>query len=478
MIDFKDTHMIPLDKTLVLYGNQGLMMQLEGGHSISVIGSKNLIPINVVPDKPLGFRHVQTLLLFFMTVISFMFRNSISMAVVVMTDSNKEDSFDWSIKIQSLILSSFMWIYVITQFPGGVLVARFKAKLAAKIGGWQLVIVCRIAEGAVQGWYLPCLHVFIAKWVPLDERSRLGTFIYSGSQLGIAIQYLISGYIIHSWSWEAIFYVNGAIGTMLVILFCIFGADSPQTSKWMSEGERLYIQTSLNEVVGRKNLKTPWKKIWTSMGFISLIVANCGQNWGLWTLMTLTPSYLDQVQGVDIKANGVISAIPYLCMVAMSFVFGYGADLIIKKKWLSITMTRKISNSIGFFVPGLALIGLSYAPADPTLAVLLLTAVVMPNAGRYSGYMLAHIDMAPNFAGQMSGITNGFANTLSIFAPLAAGFMLQDETNPGDWRKVFYLTSAIYIVSNIFYIIYGDSSRQSWNDPETDIGYITYLMGT
>ncbi|KAL4708189.1 hypothetical protein ACJJTC_005331 [Scirpophaga incertulas] len=437
-------------------------------------------------QSKLGFRHFHAFLLFSINVVTFMFRNSISSALVAMTDGTKEDSFDWSIKTQSVILSSFMWIYVITQFPGGEMAVRFQPKpltiittvvctlmsiatpIAAKIGGWTMVLVCRMIQGAVQGWLLPCVHVFISKWVPLEERSRLGVFMYSGAQLGISIQYLISGYIIHNWGWEAIFYINGVIGAVLAGLFCIFGASSPQTSKWISEGERLYIQTSLNEIARHKKLKTPWKKIWTSMGFISLIVVNCAQNWGVWTLMTLIPSYLNQVQGVDIKANGVISAIPYLGMFIMSFVFGYGADLMIKRKWFSITMTRKICNSIGFFVPGLALIVLSYAPADPNLAVLLLTAVVTPNAGHFSGYLLAHIDMAPNFAGPMSGVTNGCANVLSIFAPLAAGLLLQDEADPRDWRKVFYLSSCIYIACNIFYIIYGDSTRQSWNEPETD----------
>jgi MFS transporter, ACS family, solute carrier family 17 (sodium-dependent inorganic phosphate cotransporter), member 5 len=40
---------------------------------------------------------------------------------------------------------------------------------------------------------------------------------------------------------------------------------------------------------------------------------------------------------------------------------------------------------------------------------------------------LVHIDMAPNFAGTMMGITNSISNMLSIIAPLAAGYIITDQ---------------------------------------------------
>lgn len=35
--------------------------------------------------------------------------------------------------------------------------------------------------------------------------------------------------------------------------------------------------------------------------------------------------------------------------------------------------------------------------------------------------------MAPNFAGTLMGVTNFFANIISIIAPLVAGVILDDE---------------------------------------------------
>ncbi|KAI5639150.1 major facilitator superfamily domain-containing protein [Phthorimaea operculella] len=434
-----------------------------------------------------GLRHAQVLLLFLAMVLAFAMRVNMSVAIVAMTDDNRDDTFNWSIQKQSVILSSFFWGYIVLQVPAGELAARFGGKVLitilvavnslvcllipfASVYGWQYVCACRVVQGLSQGFLNPAMHNLLGKWVPLEEKSRLGTLTYAGQQFGSALQLMISGFIADAWGWQAIFYVNAACGAIWVAVYVFIGADSPQSSGMISSEERRYIQSSLGHVGGHKKMVTPWKAIFTSLPFISLIVAHCGQNWGFWTLMTEMPSYMSQVLGVNIKANGVMSALPYLAMVALSFPFGYIADLTIKKNWLSITAVRKISNSIGHYGPALALIGLVYSPAgNVTAAVILLTVVVGLNAGSYTGYLLVHIDMAPNFAGTMMGITNFFANIVSLIAPLVAGALLKDETLSSEWRKVFYVSAGIYFLCNTFYVTFGTSQRQTWNDiPENN----------
>lgn len=73
-----------------------------------------------------------------------------------------------------------------------------------------------------------------------------------GGQLGIALQLLASGFLATSWGWQAIFYANGTLGTIWVIFYLIFGADSPETSRFIKEEEVLYIQTSLGRVGEQK----------------------------------------------------------------------------------------------------------------------------------------------------------------------------------------------------------------------------------
>lgn len=441
--------------------------------------------LSLKPKSILGVRHLQILMLFFAMVLAFSMRVNMSMAIVAMTDKDDANSFQWNMQTQSVILSSFFWGYIILQIPAGEMAAKFGGSLlitaviainsaisllipiASYYGGWQTLCACRVLQGLAQGFLFPSMHNLIGKWVPLEEKSRLGTVIYSGAQLGTALQLLISGFIADSWGWPGIFYVNGATGAIWTAVYVIFGADSPQNSKMISSQEKLYIQTSLGQVGEKKKLTTPWKSIWTSLPFIALIITHSGQNWGFWTLMTEIPSYMKQILGVDIKANGVMSALPYLSMYLLGFPFGFISDYVLKKKWLRISTCRKISNSIGIWGPAISLIGLSYVPAgDITLAVTLLIIVVGLNAGHYTGFLIVHIDMAPNFAGTLMGITNCFSNIISIIAPLVAGLILKDESDPEQWRHVFYLSSAIYFASNLFFVIFGTCETQSWNTPK------------
>ncbi|RVE41551.1 hypothetical protein evm_013799 [Chilo suppressalis] len=447
-----------------------------------------------------GQRHVQVVLIFFGLVLAYAMRVNMSLAIVAMTDPHAggnscsaeyckayvNQTFNWSVGTRSVILSSFFWGYVVLQVPGGELANRVGGKLllassiainsillmaiptCAYYGGWQLVVVCRVLQGLFQGVTFPSVHNLLGKWVPVEEKSRLGQFVYAGSQLGTALQLITAGYIADQWGWPMIFYSVGILGAIWTLFYLKLGAASPQSSNTISPDERGYIESSLGTVQVHKKLQTPWKAIMTSKQFLALVLVHCGQNWGFWTLLTEIPSYMELVLKVNIKSNGVMSALPYLAMYLMSFPLGFISDYTLKKKWLSITACRKISNSVGQWGPALALIGLSYAPADATIAVAILTAVVGLNAGHYTGYLLVHIDMSPNFAGTLMGITNCIANTISIIAPLVAGVILTDQTDVTQWRTVFYLSSVIYFVANLIFVVFGTCETQAWNEPESE----------
>lgn len=53
------------------------------------------------------------------------------------------------------------------------------------------------------------------------------------------------------------------------------------------------------------------------------------------------------------------------------------------------------------------------------------------------------------------------------------------QTDPNEWRKVFYIASAVYIAGNLFYLIFGTSEMQKWNEPDSNFeGKKTYSINT
>lgn len=76
-----------------------------------------------------------------------------------------------------------------------------------------------------------------------------------------------------------------------------------------------------------------------------------------------------------------------------------------------------------------------------------------------------HIDISPNYAGTLMGLTNGAANIMSIIAPLLVGFIVHDQSDTTQWRYVFFISAGIYFFGNLLFIIFSKTDVQPWNDP-------------
>lgn len=445
----------------------------------------------IEPPSGFGIRHVQCLLLFFGLTVGYALRVNLSVAIVAMVDktgSSTFDHFDWNEQTQSVILSSFFWGYVVTQIPAGQLAQRVGAKvlllfslgicsalailtpLFAHIGGEKLVIALRIVQGLSQGFIFPSTHTLLSKWAPVSERGRLGTYCYAGAQFGTVMMLGSSGFLASSSiGWPGIFYVSGAAGILWTVAWFFFGGNSPVEHRTISPEERDFIESSLGNQDHSKKIITPWTAIFTSAPMIALTIAHCCHNWGFWTLLTEMPTYMKNVLDLDIKSNALLSSLPYLVMWILSMIFSPISDILINKQYLTRVASRKLFNSIGLWVPMAALLGLAFVPKGQVdLAVGLLTTAVGVNSATYLGFQVNHIDLAPNHAGTMMGITNCAANIMSIIAPLIVGLVLNDATDPVQWRTVFYIAAGIYFFGNLIFIIFGQAEIQPWNEPRPD----------
>uniref|UniRef100_A0A1B0GCE9 Uncharacterized protein n=1 Tax=Glossina morsitans morsitans TaxID=37546 RepID=A0A1B0GCE9_GLOMM len=104
----------------------------------------------------------------------------------------------------------------------------------------------------------------------------------------------------------------------------------------------------------------------------------------------------------------------------------------------------------------------SYTIGD-NLSVVLLTVTIGFNAASFCGYLINHMDLSPNFAGPLMGITNGISSPLAIFAPLVAGVVHHNEEDREEWRKIFLITATVYFFCNLLFVVFGKASVQLWN---------------
>lgn len=163
------------------------------------------------------------------------------------------------------------------------------------------VITCRVIEGLNQGFLFPSTHTLLGKWTPLPERSKVVSFVYTAGPLGTVVSLPVTGEISDSSvGWPVAFYLYGGLGMAWVVVWAFFGADSPEKIFRISEEEKRYIENT-TQAEEKKEIKTPWRSIVTSLPFFAILVAHSGQNWGFWTLLTEIPSYMSSIMKYDIK---------------------------------------------------------------------------------------------------------------------------------------------------------------------------------
>lgn len=109
------------------------------------------------------------------------------------------------------------------------------------------------------------------------------------------------------------------------------------------------------------------------------------------------------------------------------------SDFIMRRGYVSVGVGRKIFNTIGLWTPAVLLIALGYvSKGSTTLAVVLLTTSIAFNSASFVGYLINHMDLSPNFAGTLMGLTNASANIFSILGPMFVGFVVTDAVRICD----------------------------------------------
>uniref|UniRef100_A0A1B6F5L1 Putative inorganic phosphate cotransporter n=1 Tax=Cuerna arida TaxID=1464854 RepID=A0A1B6F5L1_9HEMI len=446
------------------------------------------------PEKPpgLGTRHCQAFMTFLSTMLAYTMRVNLSVGIVAMTDQKGSNPnykvLPWTISQQGIILSAFFWGYMIPQVMAGHLARKFGPKYLllgsmtmssittflnpyiAMNCNWIIYCLTRMLIGFSQGFLLPCVNTHLAKWAPPPERNRTFSFVFGGSQVGTVLTMVVAGYLAASpWGWPSIFYCTAACSLAWCVVWLFLGGNCPDTHSSISDSEREYIKSTLiSSSDDSKNMPTPWRQIFTSGPVWILLIVHSAETWCFWMLLTMLPNYLRHVLNFDIKKNGLISSLPYLGMWIMGFVFSWVADYVLEKRILPLDISRKMWNTIAFWGGAASLVALSVVHSVSG-SVVLLTLGVSLNAAIYVGFLSNHLDLSPNFAGLLMGITNGISTIFAILAPMVTGFIVTDQTNREEWMIAFYISAGLFFFGNLVFVIFGTTEVQRWNDPLVEV---------
>lgn len=459
-------------------------------------------------DKYLSHRWVVTYMCSLMFAALPMLQNCITMVLVCMESnyieptsnknlskatnniSGKAETNIWNIRLEgdvrSQVLTAEFYAFPFTPLIGGYLSGKFSAKrviiliillLAGSSALTPLVLTfnpyiaigLRCVSGLSSGGLQSSLTELLSKWAPLNERAQIVSTAMAGIFIGFILNFSTSGFIctipVHN-GWPFIMYIFSGFNFLVLIPWILFVYDTPFEHPRIKPDEIKRIRHRRRDSTVAKMPRPPWLQILRSGPFWGLLTVHMGYNFIATTMGTFLPIYLNDILKFDVTVNGLASSMPPLARFLASLGGGHISDLLISRGTFSTTVVRKIFMATGNILSVPFLIGLSFMDrSQASYAVILVVLFWFIQALNTCSLRVNQIDIAPRYAGVLTGMTGTMANIAAMLAPIIT-FQLTKNRTKEEWQVVFFICAGISVFGAIVFLVLGSGIEQSWaKDP-------------
>ncbi|XP_034129576.1 putative inorganic phosphate cotransporter [Drosophila guanche] len=384
----------------------------------------------------------------------------------------------WSRQTQTLVTVAFYAGYMLTHIPGGRLSERCGGKwilgaaiifsailtlltpLAVRHGGPYALMAVRLGIGLCEGPTFPAVSAMLAQWVPQEERGLLASGVLSGGEIGITLVQLLSGLVMAEEDWPVGFYVVGGGAVAWFLGFILICHSKPDNCPYIQSEERDYIKSHVSATLlvaadnaeGQQPPKAPWRSMLMSTPLWALVSASMQHDWSQQQFGQELQEVLEELRAKgstlwdELEASIMVTA-PYIGNWLASLSTGTLSDYLIAEQLLSRTETRRFMSWLVFVCGSMYMVHLKSDGARiwRVLAV----------GAYYAGIKLLPLDMSPNYAGTLMGISNGMGALPGLLLPYLQEFEA-DHAIVGSVRSALWLICSAYISAEV----------QSYNQPQ------------
>uniref|UniRef100_A0A0K0ENK4 Legumain n=1 Tax=Strongyloides stercoralis TaxID=6248 RepID=A0A0K0ENK4_STRER len=394
-------------------------------------------------------------------------------------------TFNWNINVQNLILSGNFYGAILTIVPAGILADRSSPKNLLLITaafffissvlfpylaynyGYVPLIISRVFMGLGEGISSPAFNHILSNWIPKAESPVAISIYTSGVQLAGFIGNPITAYFCDStFGWSGVFYLLSFCLIIWSFLWGITVQNKFHKAKWMHETERIYLEAHMTTHKNKglsKKFSIPWISMITSLPLLSTLICNFfAMIYNFFVTMYL-PTYFKDTLYVSVVDNGLYSSLPFVAQGISKIGWGYLMTHLQRKKILTSTQSVKLSQgisgvgvAIGFYIlPLLTDCTKAYLSVGCFLWISIFFGICA------SGFLVSHIILAPAIIGLVTSIFNITALLGAISSPWLVS-LLKHPNDPEGWNVVLYVLGSLWLLSSIFFIIFGSGEPQTW----------------
>ncbi|CAL1533550.1 unnamed protein product [Lymnaea stagnalis] len=410
--------------------------------------------------------------------------------VLMNTTIEKIDDFefDWDSNTVGLVLSAISftsWVgplftdtlrgylgnkWTLTLLTLGSAATTLLSPLAARIGPGVLVGL-RVVTGVVSGGNTPIVADTIVWWTPVSEKLTATTLTFCGYNMAGIVTFFIAGFLCSvpiDNGWPFVFYVFGAITLLWTLAWHIMTTQKPEDHPWISDEEKSFIIATRSLSLGTEKTgsrdKPPYRDIMTSVPVIVLFFVTSVHMWSLTIIYTYIPVYFSRLLGFTYEETGVLVSCVAFCRLFGAILWTIIGNKLMSRPGMTANKSRKIIFTAGSVIAGVFLVAVTFVASDlrSLAATLMCVAMVSQSVSAVVMPALA-LDMAPRYAGFISGMSMSIASVVAIPGPLIVA-ALTPTNSQSEWTTVWLIVSAATLVGAVIFLVFGQASLLPWAD--------------
>lgn len=241
------------------------------------------------------------------------------------------------------------------------------------IRGTTSFYLIRFLLGVAEAGFYPGVILYLTYWFPDKERAHTVALFATGTVIAGIVGSPVSGAILelHGFfnleGWQWLFLLEGIPAVLMGIIVVFILPDNPQKARWLSQNEKAWIRSRLDEEALRSKGRAHFRlsevftsgRIWL-LCFIYFLLTVGIYGYEMWL-----PSIIKEFSGLSYSLVGLINAVPYLIAVVAMLIIGYHSDKTGERRWHVAAAAFAAAAGFGFSAylhnPYLALMALMFS---------------------------------------------------------------------------------------------------------------------
>lgn len=354
----------------------------------------------------------------------------------------------------------FFISYVICEMPSNQLLVRTGARiwLFRIMVSWGIITILiafvqtpgqlailRFLLGAAEAGFSPGIMLYLTFWFQKNRISQALSVFFVAIPLSMVIASPVSTFILShaAWaglaSWRWLFLLEGIPAVIFGAAILFYLQDSPRQAAWLSEGERSYLTSRLDEA--RVHAETPRGIPFRHLAAIPGILLLCLTGFLVGLFLTSLLFWIPQIvnsSGLSQSLNdtGMLVMIPYALAAVVMYLWSCHSDRREERRW---------HVAIPLAAAAIFLILLSL-PHSPLTGFLLLSGAIAACYAAYAPFFVLTLEtFSPGLRASGVALVNAIASVGSFAGPVLLGLAGGNIGSPGI--IALFLVLGIAIIS-------------------------------